>query len=218
MKISIAIVNYNRENFLKRAIRSAQNQVRIGFDAELIFVDDGSDDGSQELVKKFSGNLNYKFLDENSGVGYASQVALDMSTGDYFMRLDSDDYLSPISCLTLFTALEAKPKYSYAYADHFRVDDRETRVSLVELNSFDLLTKHGAGVMFRTSTLREVGGYDTKLRHGEDADLLYRLDKSENKGLYVPIPLYRYHIHGGNLSLSPDQKSKQEEVRKRHEF
>ena len=82
MKISIAIVNYNRESFLKRAIRSAQNQVRIGFDAELIFVDDGSDDDSQELVKKFSGNLNYKFLDENSGVGYASQVALDMSTGD----------------------------------------------------------------------------------------------------------------------------------------
>lgn len=216
MKITLAIVNFNRANFLKRAIRSAQNQIRIGFDVEIIFVDDGSIDGSVDLVKSLSHNLVCKLLTENSGVGNASQVALEMATGKYFIRLDSDDYLSPISCLTLFTALEAKSSFSYAYADHFRVDDNETRVSLVELKTFDQLTKHGAGVMFRTSALKEIGGYDSKLRHGEDADLIFRLKEAKHRGLYLPIPLYRYHIHGGNLSLNPNQSLQQNEIRRRY--
>ncbi len=218
LKISIAIVNFNRASFLKRAIRSAQNQVRIGFDAEIIFVDDGSTDGSQELAKTFDNCLTSKFLSDNAGVGNASQIALEMATGDYFMRLDSDDFLSPISCLTFFTALEAKPGFSFAYADHFRVDDRETRVSLVELDNFNDLTKHGAGVMFRTSVLKEVGGYDAHLRHGEDADLFYRLARAGHAGLYLPIPLYRYHIHGANLSLNPEQKRLQDQVRRQYEL
>lgn len=218
LKISIAIVNFNREKYLRRAIRSAQNQIRLGFDIEILFIDDNSTDNSRSLIDEFNKSTKTRFLHENKGVGNASQVALEMAQGDYFLRLDSDDFLSPISCLTLFTALEARVDYQFAYGDHYRVDDRETRTSLVELDSFEKVTKHGAGIMFRTEILRDVGGYDSSLRFGEDADLIYRLVKKGYRGLYVPLPLYRYHIHGENLSLNPKQEKSQNELRNKYEI
>ena len=216
MRVSIAIVNFNRADFLRRAIRSAQNQIRLGFDLEIIVVDDHSFDQSREIIKEFAKFLKIRFLDSNLGVGNASQEALEMSTGDYFLRLDSDDFLSPLSIVALFTGLEADQDFHYAYGDHYRVDEQEKRVSLVKLDKFENLVRHGAGILFRTEILKSEGGYNRGLRHGEDTDLIYRLFQKEYRGLYIPLPLYRYHIHGSNLSLQPHQVRAQDELRKKY--
>lgn len=217
MRISIIILNYNRKEFLPRAIRSAQNQVTLGFTTEIFVLDDASTDGSQELLESGIYRVRYAFNEANLGVGASSRLAVDSIDSDYFLRLDSDDYLSPITTLTLFSALEHSQEYSYAYADHFRIDENEKRIEQVSVSTFDDLIKHGAGVLFRTESVRLAGSYSETLRHGEDADLLFRMRSMGLEGVHIPIPLYRYHIHGGNISLQPDQKQSQEEIRRKYQ-
>ena len=56
--ITIAILNYNREKFLDRAVRSSVGQVLSGKNQEVIVIDDGSTDNSVEFLKKY--NKTYK--------------------------------------------------------------------------------------------------------------------------------------------------------------
>lgn len=218
MRISFLILNYNRASFLDRAIRSCLNQYIFGFEREIIVVDDNSSDDSVEVLAKYGNSLKVLTNTENMGVGYGSKIALENSTGDYFIRVDSDDYLSPLSSAVLFTALQANPQYSFAYADHYRVDKNENKTELVNLSDQEKLLNHGAGVLFKTEDVKSIGGYNEKLRHAEDTELLMRLIKNGCTGIYIPIPLYRYYIHGENLSDSPKQDKAQQKIRSDYGF
>jgi len=55
--------------------------------------------------------------------------------------------------------------------------------------------------LFRTQLIKKVGNYKSKFREAEDHDLILRINKIA-KGFYLPIPLYRYYIHGKNISHS----------------
>jgi len=218
VRISFLILNYNRASFLDRAIRSCLNQYIFGFEREIIVVDDSSSDNSLEILAKYGDSIKVLTNTKNMGVGYGSKLALESSTGDYFIRVDSDDYLSPISSAVLFTALQANPQYSFAYADHYRVDKNENKIELVELSDQEKLLNHGAGVLFKTKDVISHGGYNEKLRHAEDTELLMKLIKNGCRGVHIPIPLYRYYIHGENLSDSPKQDKAQQQIRSDYGF
>ena len=218
MRISLLILNYNRASFLDRAIRSCLNQYIFGFDREIIVIDDDSTDNSMEVLAKYGKSIKVISNSANMGVGYGSKIALENSTGDYFMRVDSDDYLSPLASVILFTALQSKPQNTFAYADHYRVDENENKIELVDLSQQEKLLSHGAGILFKTETVVSLGGYNEELRHAEDTDLLMRMIMNGHTGIYVPIPLYRYYIHGNNLSDSPQQNKAQKRLRSEYGF
>jgi len=93
--LSIIIPVYNEKNFLLRLfvqLKEHFNQNNI----EVIFVDDGSNDGSSEILKNIKDKQNYKFsfklikLDINSGKGKALQSGIKNSDGDYILLQDAD--------------------------------------------------------------------------------------------------------------------------------
>ncbi len=93
--LSIIIPVYNEKNFLLRLFEQLKehfNQNNI----EIIFVDDGSNDGSSEILKNLKDKQNYKFafklikLDINSGKGKALQSGIKNSDGDYILLQDAD--------------------------------------------------------------------------------------------------------------------------------
>ena len=92
--VTIAICNFNRCHVLRRSIQSCLAQVTNRRLIELIVVDDGSTDESTEVITKFSNQLVLISHEENLGIGAASQTALQHATGEYFMRVDSDDYIA----------------------------------------------------------------------------------------------------------------------------
>ena len=112
--------------------------------------------------------------------------------------------------------LDENPDIAFVYCDHYRVDKRGFKTSKVRLDNEDALFAHGAGIMFRTSVLKEIEGYDESLRNCEDYDLLLRLRKQGHKGYYLPIPLYRYYIHGENITLQADRQTFRQIVEKKH--
>lgn len=92
-KISVCIVIYNIAEYLERAILSAINQTYKNL--EILLIDDGSTDGSQDICDKYAAidNRVRVIHKENGGVSAARNAALCYATGDYFTFLDGDDYI-----------------------------------------------------------------------------------------------------------------------------
>lgn len=78
--VSIVLPTYNRVRTLERAISSVLNQSYAAL--ELIIVDDGSTDGTRELVASFDDpRIHFVPLDENRGVSHARNTGLRLATG-----------------------------------------------------------------------------------------------------------------------------------------
>ncbi|TAI48594.1 glycosyltransferase [Flagellimonas allohymeniacidonis] len=103
MFLSIILPIYNSEKYLKRCLQSLQKQ---GFSAEqyeIIMVNDGSTDGSGELIETFAQSHQNVIAKHqaNQGVGAARNAGLDMARGKYIYFIDPDDYLAEDSLFFL---------------------------------------------------------------------------------------------------------------------
>ena len=92
-EISIIIPVYNVEKYLDECINSAVNQTFD--DIEIICVNDGSTDGSLEIIEKHaSKDKRIRIISqEHKGVGSARNAGLDAAKGKYIYFMDSDDYV-----------------------------------------------------------------------------------------------------------------------------
>ena len=93
MKISVIIPVYNTKEYLKECIDSILNQTIDLF--EVIIVDDGSTDGSLELINQYAeSHSNIRVISQkNCGLGAARNIGLKISKGEYIYFIDSDDIL-----------------------------------------------------------------------------------------------------------------------------
>lgn len=215
-KVSVIITNYNRSAFVGRAVRSCLEQLLFnGLSIEIIVVDDGSTDDSLKILKMFEGSIILVVHEKNRGVAAASNSGLRVATGDFIIRLDADDFMNKLSVHLLSQILNENPAIGFVYTDHYRVDDHGFKQEKVVIDNKELLYEHGAGVMIRREVFAKVGFYDESLKNCEDYDLLVRICKEYN-GFHVPLPLYRYHIHGQNISLDEKRDEFKNFVRARH--
>ena len=99
--VSLIIPVYNVESYLHKALHSVENQTMK--DIEVIIVNDGSTDGSLDIINKFAQkNNNFTVVtQENQGLSSARNKGLSLSHGNYIAFMDSDDYIEPnfIECL-----------------------------------------------------------------------------------------------------------------------
>jgi len=98
MKISIVVPVYNVENELSRCIDSLINQTFKNI--EIILVDDGSTDSSPLICDEYSKKDNRIIVvhKSNGGLSDARNVGIEKSSGEYFLLIDSDDYIDVDSC------------------------------------------------------------------------------------------------------------------------
>ncbi|MFA9213077.1 MAG: glycosyltransferase family 2 protein [Candidatus Methylacidiphilales bacterium] len=91
MLVSIAIITCNRREFLERAIESALTQTIQ--DLEIVIVDDGSSDGTREMMEAYQDNrVNYMYMDKIGNIARLRNIAMGECKGVYVAMLDSDDY------------------------------------------------------------------------------------------------------------------------------
>ena len=94
MKLSVIIPVYNTKNYIKECLDSVLNQTLE--EIEIIVVDDGSTDGSADIIKEYAQNHPQKikaFFKENGGQATARNLALQKSNGEYLGFVDSDDWI-----------------------------------------------------------------------------------------------------------------------------
>ena len=93
MDISFIIPSYNSGKTIKKAINSILKQDNNSLEYEIIVVDDGSTDNTEEIIENL--NENIKFIKkENGGVSSARNRGIKEATGEYIVFVDSDDYIS----------------------------------------------------------------------------------------------------------------------------
>ncbi|MCG8511122.1 MAG: glycosyltransferase, partial [Rhodospirillales bacterium] len=202
-QISIYIVNHNYGRYIEQAIQSVLNQTCD--DYELLIIDNGSTDGSEEIISRYSNHEKVVTLfQDNIGLNRTNNVAIDETTGRYVMRLDADDYLHENALEVLAGTLDRRDDVGLVFPDYYLVDADGRLLDILRRHNFDEVTlldqpAHGACTMIRRECLRALDGYDESYHCQDGWDLWVRFI-----GRYgvanVNLPLFYYRQHGTSLT------------------
>lgn len=221
-KVSICIPTFNRIDLLPVAIDSVLKQSYQDF--ELIVCDDGSKDGTADLMSKYQDNrIKYIRHQQNIGKSNNMRSGFDAATGDYFIKFDDDDRLTPDFIAETVAILEKDFSIDFVGTDHWIIDinnnrdEVETeensrkwgRASLPEGVVNNLLKavfvnqsfQIGA-TLFRRQTVVEVGFMQPNWQNCEDNDLFVRLALAGKKGYYLPKLLMEYRVHAEQQGIN----------------
>ena len=216
--VTLAICNFNREKYLRRAIQSCISQTVLKRHIEIIVVDDASTDGSLDICDEFINEIKIIKNTTNLGVGNASSIALELAKGEYFMRVDSDDYISSELVSNFAPILDYNENIDFVYGDLLRINKKGQSDGRISLNTSEKVKQHGAGILFRRRSLLNAGGYNKNLRNSEDYELITKLLNLNAKGFHYPAPLYRYYESEHNLSHELKIRSQLEiKIRKKYD-
>lgn len=118
LKISVIIPLYNKKNYITKCIESIFSQDYLNY--EIIVVNDGSTDGSEQLIKKHE-NSNFKIINQtNQGVSSARNTGILASNGNLIAFLDADDYWRKDHLSKLFNTFEIFPDLNI-YTTNYKI-------------------------------------------------------------------------------------------------
>lgn len=196
-KVSVILPFLNRAATLPRCIESVRAQTFA--DWELVAVDDGSRDGSAELVTALGDSrirvLRHEF---NQGAGPARDTAMRAAQGEYFALIDSDDEWLPGKIAAQLTALAQSGVALSSCAFHF-IRDGETRTwpkpfrpgEWEKALHRECTFGFGTTLVIRRDVALALGGFDRDLPRHEDWDWVLRAFEAGHQLAFVPEPLAR---------------------------
>ncbi|MBF0590115.1 MAG: glycosyltransferase, partial [Magnetococcales bacterium] len=212
-RLSVIIPAYNAANSILRALDSVRAQDMMA-ELEVVIADDGSQDGTAELVRaqrRPGERITILTLPGQGGASRARNAAIAAARGDYIAFLDADDQWLPGKLARQMAILDAEPETTLVGSDSERVnadtgepmmrmhqnhapqEGTEAWQRLLHINFLPTST-----VVTRRALLLELGGFDLSMVVGEDLDLWIRL-AMRGAVRVVPEPLSRYHDHAGSL-------------------
>lgn len=218
-EISVIIPSFNHAAYLAQAVHSVLSQSIA--DLELIVVDDGSTDGSLEVLAGFSDPRLRVISQSNHGAHAAINRGLGEAAGPFLAILNSDDFYQPSRLEKLLAALRAHPAAGFA-GSHIEVIDSQGRSLGVKHGYRDLspwlleqpelsfragddlraalLTENywstTSNFVFRRSLYQQAGEF-RPLRYVHDWDFALRAARLAPI-LLLDEPLLKYRIHAHN--------------------
>lgn len=105
-KLSIIIPVYNEKSTVQEVLDSVSRTKVLGWDKEIIIIDDGSTDGTQEILKKWVKKVEVIFKKKNEGKGSAVTIGITKATGDIILIQDADLEYSPSDYPVLLAPFE----------------------------------------------------------------------------------------------------------------
>lgn len=220
-KISVVIPCYNAQQYIAAALRSVFDQAWP--DLEVIVVDDGSSDGSAELVARQFPAV--KLLRQaNQGVAAARNAGIEFARGEWLAFLDADDIWLSGKLRAQWEILLANPEVRMAYTAwqvwaSARPEPEPAFLAELLASADDAQRWAGAcgwiypellldcavwtsTVMVHRSLFDEVGTFDPALRIGEDWDLWLRASRV-TPIVRVARPYALYRMHPGSITKAP---------------
>ena len=155
-KVSIVINNYNYERYLAEAIESALGQTYAN--CEVIVVDDGSTDGSRQLIEEYGGRVRAVYK-ENGGQASAFNVGFEALTGEWIIFLDADDALEPTCvevCMKEVDTDCARMVYRLSY-----IDQNSDPLDVLNQRAHSRAMVSNYAVDFKAGVFRPVDGTPT---------------------------------------------------------
>ncbi len=210
--VSVVIPTRNRRALLSETVASVQEQTFQGW--ELIIVDEASTDATPDYLQSVRDpRIRWLRHAEARGVSAARNTGLAQAGGALVMFLDDDDLLRPDAIDTLRRALGDNPDALAASGACrlFREDGDSSRVYRPARGSarsiwrevlFGWWSNSGQN-LYRTSVVREIGGFDTGLRAVQDRMLWLEIARRGNV-VVVPTVVMEYRQHRGQMTKASD--------------
>ena len=213
--VSIIIPCYNAERWVGEAIESCVNQTYRPL--EIIIIDDGSTDGSLEIIQKYVNQhaelIRYE-TGPNQGGCIARNRGLTLSRGEYILFLDADDFIEKQAIAEhVKVQMEDGTKLNISVSDWKRVRDLDPGWEVIPLSGVqtrlgkdDLRNTLTVGsypvhtILYPRYLLDKVGWWDEELTRAQDVDLLIRALVSDARVLPVQQVLAYYRYHSGHFS------------------
>lgn len=183
-QVSVIIPTYNRGGAVVRAVESVLSQTKA--DTEIVVVDDGSTDDTPERLSAFAGRMRYIRVPSGNrrGVGFARNIGLEATSGEYVAFLDSDDEWLPLK-LEKQLALLKNPGVHVVYCSAYNVDISGNILSiqrarhrgriLKQLLTDNVVTGSASAVLLRRTCFEEELPFRADSAFSEDWDLWLRL-------------------------------------------
>lgn len=205
--ISVVMCVYNGAQFLESAVRSILEQTFTDF--EFIIVDDGSTDGSDELLEKYQkSDTRIKIIrnPNNAGLGVSLQIGIALARGEFIARMDADDISLPDRFEKQVEYMKCHPEVIVLGGQSQLINEKPGEKSTILLPMDPALMRwnmllgsgfiviHGS-VMLRRIELLELGNYGN-YPAAQDFELWTRMfnrDPLPIANLDATIYLYRQH-------------------------
>lgn len=185
MKTTVIIPTYNRASMLSAAIHSLLRQ-RQDADLDILVIDDGSTDGTMELLETLSAiHPELRFLRQvtNSGVSQARNQGLAALLPETAVVtfLDSDDLSPPGRFAADLPLLINDPSLDLTYGRMMAVSavDPHTLAPTPDARRLEGVGIHLSAGLYRRSLLERIGGMNSDLKRAEDTDYLLRIFESD---------------------------------------
>ncbi|QAU35406.1 glycosyltransferase family A protein [Janthinobacterium sp. 17J80-10] len=230
--LSLVIPTYNRADLIGETIASALGQTRSF--TEIIVVDDGSTDNTQEVLQKFEGRIRL-LRTPNQGVQAARNAGVAIATSEYISFCDSDDLLEPEFVRKVAAYFLEDPQCDILYCNFIPFTDRTTfpdKFSMAPPGFFSGATVHGeflseipdlykrlidfqpmftAGNSMKKNFFHAIGGYRVEFKGigSEDLEFLLRA-VGAGKLSVSQCPLARVRKHVGNESANAARQAQGE--------
>ena len=204
-KVSICVPTYNRKDYLKETLDSILAQTYK--DYEIVIVDDGSTDGTEDMVKQLGVPVTYHWQ-ENGGDAAARNKLIELARGQYISFIDSDDLLFPDAIERLVEVMETETEDVVAYGSYVRIDQhgkvygkckRKLYSGNITKHLFQTIIVHSCGSIFPKKILENTVAFDTSLKVCSDYDL-WLFFSTKYKFVALPNPTFKRRRHLGNLS------------------
>jgi glycosyltransferase involved in cell wall biosynthesis len=205
--ISVVIPTYNRRRYVREALESAWAQTYRPL--EIIIIDDGSTDGTEEELSSFGSAIRY-LRQQNQGPSAARNRGIQAATGEYIALLDSDDLWAPTKIEKQVRLIERSSKVGVVFCDTQQLNVITGDVAVRrcspglrgdirrQLLHRNCVNGSDSAVLVRRACFDRVGLFDEALKQAEDWDLWIRISRHYHFD-YVPEPLVTIRTHGNNL-------------------
>ena len=184
-------------------------------DWEWCIADDASTDSQvmavlQKLAAKDS-RIKLVQRSENGGIIAASNSALELVTGDFVALLDHDDSLSVHALHTVAQVISSNENVDYIYTNEDKIDESGKHFDVFKKPSFSPERLRGQNYcchlsVFRTTLIKEVGGFRHGFEGAQDYDLILRATEKARKIIHIPEVLYHWRVVTGSTAGDANAK------------
>lgn len=199
MLISVIIPSYNSAKYISTAIDSVLTQTYQDF--ELIIIDDGSTDNTQEIIQSYKDSRITYIYQKNAGPAVARNNGIRIANGEYIAFLDADDYWQDKKLELQINKFKENKDLGFVYTAINNVSAEHELINIMRYkssNSHDLIKQLlvnyapvvplPSSVMIKKAYLDNTGLFDINLTTGEDWDLWLRL-AAISEICYIDEPL-----------------------------
>lgn len=219
--VSVIIPTYNSASYLTQTIQSVLDQKGVHklYELEVIVVDDGSIDGTSNVITSFGKQVRYECITNSGRPAVPRNVGARLATGEYLAFLDADDIWLPSKIQVQLAQFKKDPKLALISSNARRIDEfgkelgglvvvddlLPSTVDIVSLIKLNFMCT--SATMVKADIFREQGGFneDIELRAVEDYELWMRI-AATSKIAYQHDALVLYRIHEAATSKHSDKE------------